>query len=84
MNTQQAPGAEYNNYLLGLDTRNPWHVATYKWSEYETNFRLMWSYDRGQLYNRLGGRLALLNRTEARLVHWPEDGEGNHRCLVSW
>ena len=41
----------------------------------------MWSYHRGQLYNRLGGRLALLNRTEARLVHWPEDGERSHRCL---
>ena len=25
--------------------------------------------------------MALLNRTEARLVHWPEDGERSHRCL---
>ena len=41
----------------------------------------MWSYHRGQLHNRLGGRLALLNRTEARLVHWPEAGERTHRCL---
>ena len=44
----------------------------------------MWSYSKGQLYNRLGGRLALLNRTEARLVHWPEDGgERKQRCLVT-
>ena len=39
----------------------------------------MWSFHRGQLYNRLGGRLALLNRTEARLVHWPENVERKHR-----
>ena len=42
---------------------------------------MMWSYHHGQLYNRLGGRLALLNRTEARLVHWPEEGERGHRCV---
>ena len=50
---EKAPGAEYNNYFLGLDAQVPWHISTYKWSEYETNFRLMWSFHRGQLYNRL-------------------------------
>ena len=27
----------------------------YDWSEFEDNDRLLWAYENGQLYNRIGG-----------------------------
>ena len=29
----------------------------YDWSEFEDNDRLLWAYEDGQLYNRIGGKI---------------------------
>ena len=29
----------------------------YDWSEFEDNDRLLWAYENGQLYNRIGGKI---------------------------
>lgn len=64
-----------SNRYLGLHNKQPWKLSIYERSDYDDCSRLMWTYREGQLYNKIGGKLARVNDSEALLVHWQPNME---------